>query len=458
MIQPQRIKLLNAREPRDGKYLLYWMQASQRAEYNHALEYSILQANKLRQPVVVFFGLTDRFPEANERHYFFMLEGLREVQSSLKQRGILMIIRHRSPEKGVVELSKNASLIVVDRGYLRIQRKWRRYAAEHVGCPLVQVESDVVVPVEESSPKEEYTAATFRPKIGSKLKAYLTPLKKNKPRVGSLNMRLDTLDIGDTDKVLSGLRIDRRVTRVTSFRGGTSEAKRHFESFLKKKLRHFESLRNDPTVDYLSNLGPYLHFGQISPLYPALKVLRAKSAGKEAFLEELLVRRELSMNFVFYNGSYDSYDGLPQWAKRTLGEHKKDRREYVYTLQELEDAETHDPYWNAAQQEMRIKGKMHGYMRMYWGKKILEWTRTPEEAFRMAIFLNNKYELDGRDPNGFTGVAWCFGKHDRPWKERRIFGKVRYMNADGLRRKFDADLYVRNIEKLTRLQTLRKQV
>ncbi len=458
MIQPQRIKLLNAREPRDGKYLVYWMQASQRAEYNHALEYSILQANKLRQPVVVFFGLTDKFPEANERHYFFMLEGLREVQSSLERRGILMIIRQSSPEKGAVEVAKDASLIVVDRGYLKIQRKWRRYAADHVGCPLVQVESDVVVPVEEASLKEEYTAATFRPKIRSKLKDYLTPLKKNRPRVDSLNMRLDTLDIGDTNKVLSGLKIDRSVTRVASFRGGTSEAKRHFDSFLKKKLRHFEELRNDPTVDYLSNLSPYLHFGQISPLYVALRALRTESPGKEAFLEELLVRRELSMNFVYYNGSYDSYDGLPPWAKRTLGEHRKDRREYFYTLRELEDAKTHDPYWNAAQEEMRIKGKMHGYMRMYWGKKILEWIRTPEEAFRLSIFLNNKYELDGRDPNGFTGVAWCFGKHDRPWKERQIFGKVRYMNAAGLRRKFDADLYVHNVQRLGKNRQLRKGI
>jgi len=457
MIEPQRIRYLNAKKPKTGDYVLYWMQASQRTEYNHALEYSILQANKLRQPVVVFFGLTDKFPEANERHYFFMLEGLREVQSSLEQRGILMIIRHRSPEKGLVELSKDASLIVVDRGYLKIQRKWRRHAADHVDCPLVQVESDVVVPVEEASPKEEYSAATFRPKLRGKLSGYLTPLKKNKPRVDSLNMGIDTVDMRDPDRALFRLKIDRSVKRVTSFHGGTSEAKRHFESFLKKKLRHFELLRNDPTVDYLSNLSPYLHFGQISPLYVALRALRTESPGKEAFLEELLVRRELSMNFVYYNGSYDSYDGLPQWAKKTLGEHKKDRREYIYTLQELEEAKTHDPYWNAAQEEMKIKGKMHGYMRMYWGKKILEWTRTPEEAFRIAIFLNNKYELDGRDPNGFAGVAWCFGKHDRPWKERRIFGKVRYMNADGLRRKFDADLYVQNVEKLRRSQQVRKR-
>ena len=155
------------------------------------------------------------------------------------------------------------------------------------------------------------------------------------------------------------------------------------------------------------------------------------------------------MNFVFYNENYDSLDGLPKWAKTTLEEHEKDPREYLYTLEELDNAETHDPYWNAAQEEMKLTGKMHGYMRMYWGKKILEWSETPEDALKNALFLNDKYELDGRDPNGFTGVAWCLGKHDRPWKERSIFGKTRYMNAKGLKRKFDADGYVekaKNVE------------
>jgi deoxyribodipyrimidine photo-lyase len=151
------------------------------------------------------------------------------------------------------------------------------------------------------------------------------------------------------------------------------------------------------------------------------------------------------MNFVNFNDRYDSYDCLPEWAKQTLRAHKSDRRQYQYSFEELEEARTHDPYWNAAQREMVLFGKMHNYMRMYWGKKILEWTRKPEDAFRVALQLNNKYELDGRDPNGFTGVAWCFGKHDRPWQERKVFGKVRYMNAEGLRRKFDMDAYVRRV-------------
>jgi deoxyribodipyrimidine photo-lyase len=190
-------------------------------------------------------------------------------------------------------------------------------------------------------------------------------------------------------------------------------------------------------------LSPYLHFGQISPSYTASEVGSYGGPNSDAFLEELIVRRELSMNFNHFNPKYDSFSGLPDWAKKTLLERQEDLRKYLYTMEDLEKALTHDPYWNTAQKEMVITGKMHGYMRMYWGKKILEWTATPQDAFETALYLNNKYELDGRDPNGFTGVAWCFGNHDRPWARRPIFGNIRYMSEDGLKRKFDADKYTR---------------
>jgi deoxyribodipyrimidine photo-lyase len=192
-------------------------------------------------------------------------------------------------------------------------------------------------------------------------------------------------------------------------------------------------------------MSPYLHFGQISPLYIALQVqeaIRVSAKTREAYLEELIVRRELAMNFAYYNPAYDSFQAIPDWAKRTLKAHQRDKREYVYSQDELEEAKTHDPYWNAAQKEMVVTGKMHNYMRMYWGKKILEWCSDPEEAFRIAVYLNNKYELDGRDPNSFAGVAWCFGKHDRPWGERPVFGKVRYMSLGGMETKTDAAGYV----------------
>ena len=449
MIQKERIKALNERETRRGRYVLYWMQASQRTEDNHALEYAVLKANELNQPLVVFFGITDRFPEANERHYTFMLEGLRDVKRSLEKRGIRMVIQHTSPEQGAIQFAKGASFVVVDRGYLRIQKEWRNKAAGLIDCPLIQVETDVIVPVEETSPKEEYAAATIRSKIHRKLRQFLVPLKETRPHVDSLSLDFGSFEIDDVEKALTRLRIDRSVKRVSRFRGGEQEAKKHFQVFLNDKLERFPELRNDPTVDFLSNMSPYLHFGQISPLSIALKVSRTKGLAKDAYLEELIVRRELSMNFIFYNEKYDSFEGaIPPWAQKTLKAHQRDKRPYLYSLEELETAETHDPYWNAAQKEMVVTGKMHGYMRMYWGKKILEWSKTPEEGFRAALYLNNKYELDGRDPNGFTGVAWCFGKHDRPWGEREIFGNVRYMNAGGLKRKFDADEYVRQVDRL----------
>jgi deoxyribodipyrimidine photo-lyase len=449
MIQKERIQALNVKDTKRGRYVLYWMQASQRTEYNHALEYAVLKANELHQPLVVFFGITDHFPQGSQRHYTFMLEGLREVRRSLEKRGIQMVIQHTSPEQGVVQFAKGASFVVVDRGYLKIQRAWRDAAASRMDCPLVQVESDVIVPIEETSPKEEYTAATIRSKIHKKLDHFLCPLKEVDPVIESLSLDFDSFDIDDVEEAVSRLHIDRSVKKVSCYRGGSGEAKKHLRLFLRDKLDRFPELRNDPTVDFLSHMSPYLHFGQISPLSIALTVSQTQGLSKEAYLEELIVRRELSMNFVFYNGQYDSFEGaIPQWAQKTLKAHQKDKRPYLYALEELETAKTHDPYWNAAHNEMVFTGKMHGYMRMYWGKKILEWSKTPDEAFRAALYLNNKYELDGRDPSGFTGVAWCFGKHDRPWKEREIFGNVRYMNEGGLKRKFDADEYVRLMSRL----------
>jgi len=448
MIQKERIRHLNAKDPQRGDYVLYWMQASQRAESNQALEYAVRLANEARLPLVVFFGITDRFPEANERHYAFMLEGLAETEQALKKKGIRFVIRAVSPEQGAVEMSRRASLAVVDRGYLKIQKAWRIKAAGEMECPLVQVESDAVVPVEDASGKEEYSAATIRKKIQAKLKDYLVPLKEHKPLKDSLALDFESLDIQDGERILAGLEIKRDVKKSAFFIGGTAQAHKRLQAFIKNKLDHFPDLRNIPTADYLSHMSPYLHFGQISPLAIALKVSEAPSPARESYLEELVVRRELSLNFIRYNEGYESFGGIPAWAQKTLKLHEADPRPAVYAREELEAARTHDPYWNAAQLEMVLRGKMHGYMRMYWGKKIIEWSRAPEDAFATALYLNNKFELDGRDPNGYAGVAWCFGKHDRPWQERKVFGNVRFMNDRGLLRKFDADLYVKMIDQL----------
>jgi deoxyribodipyrimidine photo-lyase len=448
MIQKERIQQLNDKPTRKNSYVLYWMQASQRTEYNHALEYAIHKANELNLPVVTYFGITDHFPDANERHYHFMLEGLQEVEATLKRRDIRFVIRRESPEQGILPLARRAALLVTDRGYLRIQKRWRSSVALGVPCTMVQVETDVVVPVDEVSGKEEYAAATLRPKLHRLLERYLMPLGRARARHSSLDMKFRSIDISKPGRILSGLRIDSSVGRVDNFTGGTSRAKLRLRHFIRKKLDRYENEGNDPALNIRSGLSPYLHFGQISPLYVALQVQKTENPGIQAFLEQLIVRRELSMNFVHYNRNYDSYECLPEWAQASLALHGRDLRPYRYSLNELEEARSNDPYWNAAQDEMRLTGSMHGYMRMYWGKKILEWTPDPRDAFARVLALNNKYELDGRDPNGFAGVAWCFGKHDRPWKERQVFGKVRYMNDRGLKRKFDIDRYVEMIRKL----------
>ena len=454
MIQPERVGPPGGRaEVRTfgHDFVLYWMQASQRAWENPALEYAAEKANELGKPLVVLFGLTADFPGANARHYLFMLEGLEETRKDLDKRGVRMVVRSGSPGRLACHLGRRASLVVVDRGYLRVEREWRAEAARALECPLIEVESNVIVPVDTASPKEDYSAATFRPKVRRRLRRFLVPLQHNRLKKDSLSLRLDSLDLKDPGKVLAELGIDRKVG-PGAFRSGASGARALLADFIEKKLADYPEARNDPGLDGQSNLSPYLHFGQISPIEIALAVKKRGGPGAAAFLEELIVRRELSMNFVRYNPRYDEYAALPAWSRASLAKHRKVPREYIYTYDQFDGARTHDPYWNAAQKEMALTGKMHGYMRMYWGKKILEWSKTPEEAYGTALRLNDAYELDGRDPNGFAGVAWCFGKHDRPWGERPIFGTVRYMNAAGLRRKFDADAYVRKVDSLSRIR------
>jgi deoxyribodipyrimidine photo-lyase len=445
MIENTHIHYLNKNPPRNGKFVLYWMQQSQRAEYNQALQYAIEQANSFNIPLLVFFSLNEKFPEANRRHYYFMIQGLREVQLQLEKKGIKMVIELVPPVDGVIKYAADASIVVTDMGYLKIQKMWRQNVAEKIHCNMVQIESDVIVPVADASPKELYSAGSLRSKILQNLETYLVALKENSIRRDSLDFRFKSIDLSEPQKILSVMKIDSSVKEVHWLNGGTSEAKEHLRDFIENKLDHFAQFRNDPSKDFLSNLSPYLHFGQISPLYIALVVKNKGGEASRVFLEELIIRRELSMNFCWYNKNYDSFAALPSWAQNTLLEHKNDKRSFTYSLKELEAAQTYDPYWNAAQKEMVIRGKLHGYMRMYWGKKILEWMDSPEQAFKTALFLNNRYEIDGRDPNGFAGVAWCFGKHDRAWAERPVFGKVRYMSCLGLKRKFNMDEYIKKV-------------
>jgi deoxyribodipyrimidine photo-lyase len=449
-IQDERVQNLNEEDLKDGDYVLYWMQSSQRAEHNHALEYAVQRANDLDQRLLVVFGLTDDYPEANLRHYAFMLEGLKDTQKALQKRGIKMVVRKGSPDEVAIEAGEDASLIVTDRGYMRLQKKWREKVAGEAGCLVTQVESDVVVPVELASGKQEHAARTLRPRIQEYLDDFLVELKPTKLEKQSLEMRAEGLDLSDTQKVLDEMDLDQSVGALSHlYKGGTSEAKKMFRRFLKRSLGDYVEHRNQPQTDEVSHMSKYLHFGHISPVWLALEARKANTEKDniKAFVEELVVRRELSMNFVFYTTDYDSYSNLPDWAKKTLEEHRDDERAYTYTRKQLENAETHDEYWNAAMKEMVHTGYMHNYMRMYWGKKILEWSNTPEHAYRTTLYLNNKYFLDGRDPNSFANVAWVFGQHDRGWPEREIYGKVRYMSAGGLERKTKPDQYVEKVEK-----------
>ena len=451
-IHPERLRWLNREPVASGAYVLYWMQQSQRAEANHALEYAIQRANARGEPLVVGFGLTDGYPGANLRHYRFLLEGLGETARAVERRGARFVAREGDPADVALSLARNASLVVCDLGYLRHQRAWRERLARGAGRAVVQVESDVVVPVSAASGKREWAARTIRPRLQRRLEEFLveiaaTPLERDAAGVALPRGR--DLDLSDPDRVLARLDVDRSVQPVSEhFRGGTSRAHARLRRFL-AALPDYAKSRSDPGRDAVSRLSPYLHFGQISALTIALAVRRKAArargpgaarirAGAESFLEELVVRRELAVNYVWHaRSTYDAFAGLPDWARATLRAHARDPREALYSRAELEAGETDDPWWNAAMAEMRRTGWLHNHLRMYWGKRILGWTRTPEHAFRLARDLNDKWFLDGRDPSSYANVGWLFGLHDRPWPERDVYGTVRTMTRAGLERKVD---------------------
>lgn len=444
MIQKERIHFVNDFEVKlTGKCVVYWMEQSMRSEFNYALEYAILRANEMKVPLLVFYALPLSYPQANWRQYQFVLEGLAELVDILAERGIKLVVRVGRVVEMVTDFcfEVEAGLLVTDRGYLNISRKWKNEVNANLSIRMIEVESDVVVPVELVSNKEEFAARTIRPKILKYRDVFLRILKPNKIDFSSDYLKFSgELNLRNIDEIIADLKIDRTVG-PGFLRGGRSQAVWYLKEFLTKS--GYAEQRNQPTRPALSNMSPYLRHGQISAVEIALRVKDAAQKGVmatidvEAYLEELIVRRELSINFCYFNKFYNQFKkAIPNWAQVSLNEHISDKRQYVYRREQFESAATHDAIWNACQNEMVKSGKMHGYMRMYWGKKILEWSKTPEDAFDTAIYLNDKYELDGFDPNGYTGVAWCFGKHDRPWgPERPIFGLVRYMNDSGIKRK-----------------------
>lgn len=443
----------------DGHCVVYWMQRAQRGLDNPALDLAIEAGNLLEQPVVVFFGLHPKYPRANLRHYTFLIDGLEETRRRVEERGAAFVFRPY-PAHDLLTFSREVrpSLVVGDENPMREPEGWRRSAARQLTVPFWTVDADVIVPTR-FFPKEEYAARTIRPKIHRLLPQFLQRGAAPVARVRwSSDRPQPKSEPIDPDKLLRELPFDRAIGAVPGARGGTSAGLARLETFLDRILGEYDTARNLPPIEGTSQLSAYLHFGHLGPLTIALAVEKRAGipeAARVAFLEELIVRRELAINFVARNPNYDTLQGCHGWAIQTLTRHAGDPRPYLYTLEQFEQAATHDPLWNAAQREMVLSGRMHGYLRMYWAKKILEWTRHPEEAFSIAVHLNDRYQLDGRDPNGYTGIAWAIGgKHDRPWgPERPIFGLIRYMVASGCARKFSIAGYLDRVAGLERLNS-----
>ncbi len=445
----REIALNNAPINCHGKVVLYWMQHSQRAYDNAVLDAAINKANELNIPVVVLFVLNINYPYANLRHFTFMLQGLAETAEGCRQRGVAFITRIGDPVKTLPKVAEEfaAAILFTDRGYLRNQRQWRQEIADAVTISMVEIDDDCIVPCHLIG-KEEYSARTLRTKIERLLPGYLTEYQPEIPK-RQISISRSDFDASDINATLKMINPDNSVPPVIKLTGGASRAMTHLQHFLDNKMELYLTSRNDAGQDVTSHLSPYLHYGQISPRRVAIMALAAKPGAnpvRDSFYDELIVRRELAINFTWYNPHYDSPQGWPNWGKLTLDKHRTDPRPAIYDLIDLENAHTHDDVWNTAMLELRKDGIIHNYARMLWGKKLLEWTETPEQAWQYAVHLNDKYALDGRDSNGYGNIAWCLaGKHDRPWGERKIYGIVRYMNTALAKKRFDPEKYYERV-------------
>lgn len=421
------------------------MSRDQRVHDNWALLFAQEQALQMQSPLIVVFCLVPEFLNATLRQYGFMLRGLKELEASLAKKNISFHLLEGEPEQVLPAFlrSHKAGSLVADFDPLRIKKQWQERVSPNITIPFYEVDTHNIVPCWIASQKQEYGAYTLRPKILRVLPDFLQSFSKLKVHPYALSTKAKNIDWHEYVKRLP---LDKSVSEVNWMASGEKAAMKTLRKFLKHGLSDYDQKRNNPTLNGRSGLSPYLHFGHVSAQRVAAEIMKcpAPKHSRDAFLEELIIRRELSDNFCFFNPDYDSIQGFPLWAQKTLNDHRKDRRPYLYSLKQFEYGETHDDLWNAAQREMVTFGKMHGYLRMYWAKKILEWTESPEQALEIAVHLNNRYELDGRDPNGYTGIAWSIGGvHDRAWGERPIFGKIRYMSYNGCRSKFAVSEYIK---------------
>ncbi|MFZ1919570.1 MAG: deoxyribodipyrimidine photo-lyase [Terriglobales bacterium] len=436
----------------EGECVVYWMQRAQRALDNPALDVAVELGNELGKPVVAFLAPVPSYPHANLRHYRFLASGIPDVAEGLSKRNVGFVLR-TYPDDSLIKFCEQVSpaIVIGDENPLSGPERWRVRAAQQLKVPFWTVDADVVVPSRLLG-KEHYGARTIRPRLQALLPQFLIPMKVVKARV-PWNRPRNLHSLSAYDDFTADWSLDRSVSPVENWQGGTRRAMSILTEFAKRGLGNYPKDRNHPELSGTSRLSPYLHFGHIGPLTiaHAVQAASAPTAAKQAFLEQLIVRRELSVNFVRYNSYYDSFECLEPWADRSFAQHSGDRRPTIYREEQLEQAETHDPLWNAAQKQMALTGWMHNYLRMYWAKKVLEWSPTVASAYQRAVWLNDRYELDGRDPNGYAGIAWAIvGKHDRPWLERPVFGHVRYMSLASTGRKFDSKSYIAQISKLER--------
>ena len=434
----------------DAQCVVYWMQRAERGIDNPALDCAIEVANELGLPVVAFFSAIANFPRANLRHYAFLNQGLHDVEEDMAARGVPLIVR-RPPENKLEAFlhEVGAGIVIGDENPLREPERWRRVLAGRLRIPFWTVDADVIVPSRLFT-KGFYAQHLFRRQLDPLLPEYLVDPKPPKLQKHWSPQRKVERWILDDDITKGWRNFDRSVKPVDTFHGGTHAARRRLRHFVEDQLADFEKGRNKPQINGTSQLSPYLHFGHISSLRIMLEAKKALAACKvpqgayDTLISELVGWRELAVNFVTYaRDTYDTIECAEPWAQKTLREHMRDKRAYDYTYEQLERGETHDPLWNAAQLQMARYGWMHNVLRMYWGKKILEWSPNPARAFEWAVLLNDSYELDGRDPNSYAGIAWAIaGKFDRPWFEREIFGTIRYMSGASTGKKFDSRQYM----------------
>lgn len=448
MVNHNRIRILkNGSVPGQGT-VVYWMSRDQRVSDNWAMIYSSFLAREKQTEFAVVFTLVDEFLNATPNQFAFLLAGLQEVEIKLASLNIPFYLLYGDPPQTLAHFCRiyKVSAIVCDFDPLRIKKLWKQQLLHSVGSSVYEVDTHNIVPCFAASDKQEYGAYTLRPKILRRLNEFLTDFPDQEGNPGLSAFSLQTTDWSHAG-VFTGQ--DKASAETSRIIPGERAANERYREFIREHLNRYASEKNDPLSGSVSGLSPYLHFGQVSSQRIALEIIRTGDRNKSsaAFLEELIIRKELSDNFCYYNSDYDNFTGFPPWARKSLDEHRKDEREYLYNLPDFESTATHDPLWNAAQNEMIRTGRMHGYLRMYWAKKILEWTASPEDALQTAIYLNDKYALDGRDPNGYTGCAWSVGGvHDRAWSDRPVYGKIRYMNYQGCRRKFDVDRYIKQFE------------